>query len=234
MKKNLISWMVFTMAAIVSVGLVSCGDDDDDMHIPPSPVEEETDFTIELSTSRQAIDLGLPSGTLWANMNIGANSNASPGGYYMWGETHEITHDYSLYDTGSGYKYLGRDISGTIYDAAYVLWGEDWKMPSIEQFLELCQNCEYTKSYLSGIEGYVFVGANGNRIFLPCGGEIDNRTLSLTTWNNDNPYYASYWSSSANLEPNMESQAWSWTPRYSNKWNNSRLSGCNIRPVRNK
>ena len=36
----------------------------------------------------QAIDLGLQSGTKWANMNLGATNISDYGDYYSWAETY--------------------------------------------------------------------------------------------------------------------------------------------------
>lgn len=41
----------------------------------------------ESELAPQAIDLGLPSGVKWANMNVGATSPEDPGDYFAWGET---------------------------------------------------------------------------------------------------------------------------------------------------
>ena len=39
------------------------------------------------SQGHEWVDLGLPSGTLWATMNIGASSPEEYGDYFAWGET---------------------------------------------------------------------------------------------------------------------------------------------------
>lgn len=80
-----------------------------------------------------AIDLGLPSGTLWACCNVGASKPEEYGGYYAWGETEE-KYDYSL---GTYHGPDIADICGTQYDVAYVKWGSEWKMPSAKQIEEL-------------------------------------------------------------------------------------------------
>ena len=100
-----------------------------------------------------AIDLGLPSGTLWACCNVGANSPEEDGGYYAWGETWEKD-DYSL----STYHDPNiADICGTQYDVAYVKWGSEWKMPSAKQIEELL-------NYIKGL------AIHGKMIFLPQAG----------------------------------------------------------------
>ena len=61
--------------------------------------------------SVKSIDLGLPSGTMWANMNIGASSMIEYGGYYAWGETSPKS---NLFFSEDNYKYFHtEDVSYT-------------------------------------------------------------------------------------------------------------------------
>lgn len=95
----------------------------------------------------EAIDLGLPSGTKWANMNVGATCPEDYGGLYAWGEL-EVKDYYSV-DTyihcekSGSYHDLADSICGTPYDVAYMKWGGNWRMPSYEQILELTDNCTF-------------------------------------------------------------------------------------------
>lgn len=138
------------------------------------------------------VDLGLPSGTLWATCNIGATNPEENGDYFAWGETEPkivFTWDRYLTDLGASildipdcgtYKDPLKDfvypnnksIAGTIYDAALTQWGEGWAMPSLEQAEELF-NKEFTKSEfikLNGVDGRKFISLiNGNSIFIPEG-----------------------------------------------------------------
>lgn len=246
--------MTVTMVTIISVSLFSCSEKEEEI-IPPidNKEEEKIDYSIELATSRQAVDLGLPSGTLWANMNVGASSNANPGGYYRWGETEEIfmVHSEEPYTCDYKYEYydenkqtkcidIGRDISGTQYDVAHMLWGQDWRMPTIEQFLELWEQCKHSEFTLSGQKGHVFVGKNGNKIFLPCGGSKgiggsvwyvptykDNRTISLSDTD-----YLYYWTSS--IHDNDGNGAWMISNYFGGKAYCGRTLANNVRPVYNK
>ena len=94
------------------------------------------------------VDLGLPSGTLWATCNVGASSPEEYGDYFAWGET-EPKNDYNWstykYCKGSSTtmtKYCTSSSYGTVDnktelepsdDAATVNWGSNWQMPSLEQ-----------------------------------------------------------------------------------------------------
>ena len=146
----------------------------------------------------EAIDLGLPSGTLWANCNVGASSPEEYGLYFAWGETQGYTSDTSdghsfdwesykwcngsyarmtKYCTRSSYGHNGFTDGLTELlpedDAATANWGSDWRMPSIEQFDELFFS-EYTTTEwttMNGVIGRKITSkSNGNSIFLPADG----------------------------------------------------------------
>ncbi len=127
-----------------------------------SPSAKMIMYTIQCPDENHphAIDLGLPSGTLWACCNIGAPLPYEYGDYFAWGETVEkneyrpgnyqfayeqnvcsIVHDLK---NGKHYFYrdIGDDISGTQYDAATMLWGDGWCMPTLEQYSELFHSIE--------------------------------------------------------------------------------------------
>ena len=141
-----------------------------------------------------AIDLGLPSGTKWACCNVGADKPEGYGGYYAWGETEEkATYNWDTYIYCDGSmntcQDIGSDIAGTSYDVAHVKWGGSWVMPSLDQILELEDNCTYEWTTLNGIKVGKFTGNNGGTIFLPVAG---------SRWGGDlysADSYGTYWSS---------------------------------------
>lgn len=143
------------------------------------------------------VNLGLPSGTLWAIRNLGSESPIEFGDYFAWGETEtKNKYDESNYkwmENGQLTKYTFADgqtdkcwyRDGVFIgdglaelqpedDAATVNWGNSWQMPSRVQFDELCDNTTHTWVTISGVEGDLFTGINGNSIFLP---DEDNGTL---------------------------------------------------------
>lgn len=113
-----------------------------------------------------AIDLHLPSGTLWADRNVGAESPTEFGNYYRWGETEPYTEKSPEYQ----FDYLGDDIAGTVHDAATANVGKEWAMPSKEQIEELLHFCTVKWAVLEGTPGVQLNGPNGNHIFLPAAG----------------------------------------------------------------
>ena len=194
------------------------------------------------------VDLGLPSGTLWATCNIGANSPEEYGDYFAWGETEgyndgKTDFSWSTYKWCNGSydsltKYNTRSIYGTVDnkteldlkdDAAYVNWGPDWRIPSIEQFQELI-NSSYTATVwttLNGVYGHkISSKKNGNSIFLPAAGYRYYSSLS----NDGSDGY--YWSRT--LISSSPFQAWRLYFNSSGiftKYEN-RNYGRSVRPVR--
>ncbi len=134
------------------------------------------------------VDLGLPSGTLWATCNVGADSPEGYGDYFAWGETEpKDYYDWSTYKWCNGSnntmtKYCASSNYGADGftdgkreldpedDAAYVNWGPQWRMPTREQQTELRINCTWTWTTQNGVNGSLVTGPNGNSIFLPAAG----------------------------------------------------------------
>ena len=184
------------------------GDVDGDGHI--SSVDVTTIYNILLGNDQPAehewVDLGLPSGTLWATTNVGADSPEGYGDNFAWGETTpKDVYNWSTYQwcmgsyntftkycNISGYGYNGFT-DGKIEldledDAAYVNWSPDWRMPSQEQIQELYNNCFSEWTTLNGVNGRLFTGPNGASMFMPAAGSFGNY-WSRTLLSSD-PYYA--------------------------------------------
>ena len=143
------------------------------------------------------VDLGLPSGTLWAAYNIGATAPEEPGGFFAWGETvaRTVFYDWVGYKFSKGssstitkYK-SGNAILESIDDAAYLNWGSHWRMPTKKEWDELIANCIWTWTTQNGANGYLITSnTNSNSIFLPAAGFCESRITGKDT----NGYY---WSS---------------------------------------
>lgn len=141
-----------------------------------------------------SIDLGLPSGTLWACCNVGASKPEEYGGYYAWGETKtKSVYDwstYQYYNSNTGYVNIGSDIAGTSYDAATANWGAPWQMPTLAQIQELLNNTTSMWTIQNGVDGRIFTGRNGGTVFLPAAGYRRDESLDREV------SYGCYWSSS--------------------------------------
>ena len=132
------------------------------------------------------IDLGLPSGLLWAETNVGADNYYDYGGYYAWGETETRSDGYGKQ---SSYSKYNDDDEKTVLeladDAAAANWGTYCRMPSKAEWKELHDSCSIgsnAKKY-----GRTYVGKNGNSIFLPPGGFGIDKNI------NSSLYEGYYW-----------------------------------------
>ncbi len=140
---------------------------------------------VKEDVSQEWVDLGLPSGTLWAKCNVGASAPEDYGDYFAWGETEpKDYYDWSTYKWCNGSettmtKYCDKSYYGNDGfvdnkteldpedDAAYVNWGPSWRIPTVEQQQELYNNCTSVWTQLNGVNGRLFTGPNGNTMFLP-------------------------------------------------------------------
>lgn len=109
------------------------------------------------------VDLGLPSGTKWADRNIGATSVTSVGGYYSYGET--ATKQIYTSDTYT-FKSDITNIAGTEYDVATKKYGKGWSIPTAEQWKELFESCTLDYMVINKLYVAKFTGPNGKSIYL--------------------------------------------------------------------
>lgn len=118
------------------------------------------------TTKIQLVDLGLPSGTLWADRNIGADTPEQAGDYFRFGETVPFTENSPEYF----YDDIEENIAGTTKDAATIILGKGYKMPTLKQIKELLDCCKWEWTTLNGMNGMKVTGPNGNSIFFPASG----------------------------------------------------------------
>ena len=171
--------------------------------------------------SDEFVDLGLPSGTLWATRNVGADKPEDCGDYFAWGETApKELYDWKSYRYGNCIdnwfaitKYCTNSDWGLngfvdsltvlepVDDAATVSLGDDWRMPTKEEWEELYQNTSYTWTTLNGVDGRLLTGPNGNTIFLSATGfRLDGELICLGL--------GIYWSST--LHSHFPERGWSY------------------------
>ena len=173
-------------------------------NIEPDDNEDEEDMEDEEpfipdANNHEYVDLGLPSGTLWATMNLGAEFIEDYGELYAWGDLEPKQGDTDssrYYSNGEYTKYHYYNYTDTIEgdnktilelsdDAANVNWGGDWRMPTLEEFQELVENCTWDWVEKDSIEGMNVTSPNGNTIFLPAAG-CSNYDVNI---------FGNYWSS---------------------------------------
>ncbi|MBQ3832641.1 MAG: InlB B-repeat-containing protein [Bacteroidales bacterium] len=198
--------------------------------------------TYEQHNGHDYVDLGLPSGTKWATCNVGATTPEGYGDYYAWGETTIKTYyewsnyhhcnggqssDMTKYCNKYSYGYNGYTDNLSVLEAAddvaYVAWGGNWRMPTMEEMNELKNCCSTHITSVNGIYCYICTGPNGNSIFLPMAGYRDGRVLNSSGLHGE----GYYWSSS--LDVDQPNSAWYLTRReMAGKY---RYYGMTVRPV---
>lgn len=178
------------------------------------------DGNIIVPDGAQLIDLGLPSGTLWMDRNVGASSPEDAGLYFAWGETQGYTADEvgkTKQFSWSDYKYAnGQDNKLTKYccsstygndgytDSLTTLETTDdavsqnvhkYSMPTKEQIQELIDETTSTWTTQNGVNGSLFTSkTNGNSIFVPVAGYCDYGQMRDVS----SCYFL--WSSSLNMD----------------------------------
>lgn len=190
------------------------------------------------------VDLGLPSGLLWATRNVGADLPTDSGDYYAWGETSPkdvynwSTYRYCTVD-GNG------DLSGfTKYNTCWDLGSEDnltnlqpgddaatanygGRTPTSSEWQELIDNTTSQWVIIGGVPGRCFTGSNGNSLFLPAAGRCGNAS------HNDMGSEGFYWSST--LDSNWAVGAWDFdfSSEYQIDYSaGARCDGFSVRAVR--
>ena len=132
----------------------------------------------------EAVDLGLS--VKWANMNIGATRPDDSGDFFAWGDIKDIEdnslYDYKWYDDDAR-KYTkynsvdNKTILDPEDDAAHVIWGDDWRMPTAAEMSELIRECDWEIDEIR--DGYIVTSKkNGNSIYIPDGGYLTEAHIS--------------------------------------------------------
>lgn len=197
---------------------------------------------VQSENSPEFVDLGLPSGTLWADRNVGAETIDDFGLYFAWGEIEGVySDDTSRYFNWNNYKF-GTMYNTTKYnstdhktvldledDAAYMLMGPEYIMPTKDQISELCDNT--SQVIIQSIDNpsvkllELTSTLNGNKLYLPLSGifyggsnEVTGVGSSVCCWaRNINTVGKSAWrmfqENSAKIKPHSTQQAYGQTIR---------------------
>ena len=143
------------------------------------------------------VDLGLPSGTLWATCNVGASKPSDAGLYFQWGDTvgytaeqvgngdgkKKFAEDYSDYKWGTYQNFTKYIVSGATLeledDAAHINMGGDWHMPTPEQIQELLSGTTKGWTTQNNVKGRLFTSKkdNSKSIFIPAAGSAWNGSV---------------------------------------------------------
>ena len=188
-------------------------------------------------------------GPYWATMNIGAEKPEDFGYYFWWGDTvgYKREKDKWVATDGSSTDFsfeedntptcddedilrdegwIGDDgVLVPEHDAAHIHWGGDWRMPTVDELLELIDKCKWTLKEVNGVEGHVVRGRGAYAsasIFLPLAGRGDGTSLRRAGLT------GTYWSSVP-----YSDDAWFLRLNSSCPWtrSSSRCRGRSVRPV---
>ena len=157
----------------------------------------------------QAVDLGLS--VLWANCNLAAMYPRGYGAHVAWGEpTGMLWSGAGIGWNDNGYtwntdNYGGNnppaDISGSELDVVTKYWGDGWRIPTLAEAKELCEQCQWKLQTYGDIKWYEVIGPNGNSIIMPLAGIYWDDLSRVSTRFNVGPYYVNergfYWTSTS-------------------------------------
>ena len=199
-------------------------------------------------TEHEYVDLGLPSGTLWATCNIGASAPEECGDYFAWGETTpKVYYGWSTYkwfatgasqtgftkyccDSSAGYFDFADEKTelNPADDAATMNWGPNWQMPSDDQLNELDESCSWQWTQRNGVNGYLVTGPNGKTMFLPLTGFYVGSSRVRAGFDGEywsRTLFTEYYSSSRACYLTFYDEDWYW-------FATARFYGLPVRPVR--
>ncbi|MBR4265963.1 MAG: hypothetical protein IKQ46_07905 [Bacteroidales bacterium] len=190
---------------------------EDEPVLEPEKVEEES--TTEHDEDFSYVDFELSDGLLWATCNVGAKTPVEVGDYFAWGDVEPkdtyVWENCSYYDKehDSWTKYNSKGVTLDLEDdAAHHVMGGDWRMPTIDEWQTLYEECYWCfESDYYGKIGYVVYKSKDSRdkktenksgkkysylsdthIFLPVGQYMDGKNLCQGS-------YGFYWSSSSTV-----------------------------------
>ena len=145
------------------------------------------------------VDLGLPSKTMWATCNVGADKPEDNGllfqfghidGYKYMDENHKFKTNAQNLEDGSAREYIPITSSGRVYkkneildlddDTAHIHMGGKWRMPTYEQLKELYDNTTHRVETINGVQCMAFTSKiNNKQLFIPFAGCWYNGVFGL-------------------------------------------------------
>lgn len=239
--KSFLSALLLIAVCVGSVSISSCSKDaseenkpvDNTGGDPSSNSGGNTDRKTGFTNGHEWVDLGLPSGTLWATCNVGASKPEEYGSYFAWGEIKtksEYTPENYFDSQYEKYSFDGQTELLPGDDAATANWGNGWQMPSFEQMAELVRGDYTTPERITQNGHYglkITSKSNGKSIFLPAAGYRYNSSLKFPG------NFGDYWTrslSTSNEPHHLDFYSPDGPVFYSYK----RCYGRSIRPVRKK
>ena len=179
MKRQEKKWSLLTilMVSMMSMGLSSCiNDDDDEFGIYYEDISGSQMGNSINNNGHEYVDLGL--NVYWATCNIGAYNPTNQGYKFAFGET------------STKNEYTSANYVGGTEDVVKLNWGGDWRLPTKTEIEDLVSKCTWKMRTVDGVQVVTATGPNGNSIDLPYSSYIDIDGVL-------NGYLGWYWSSSS-------------------------------------
>lgn len=237
-----VSFLLAVALAVVSAGLWSCEKEDNVDSVVQDSVPANPDSDTLMVNW---VDMGLPSGLLWAECNLGATKPEESGDYYAWGETQpKEVYSWSTYryctvdgdgDMQTLTKYNTSSECGTVDnlttlqamdDAATAKLGSGARIPTKAEWEELIARTTVEWTTLNGVNGWKFTASNGKTLFLSAAGSYDDIDFEFAG------RCGIYWSSSLYESNPYRAWCFSFGSDGQNMYYNNRRYGLSVRPVR--
>ena len=251
--KLLTVWMMLSptdlSSKVITVTVKSANTGTDDVVFkfrPNKKFEKGKAYSYDLKQEEAYVDLGLPSGNLWATCNIGATKPEEYGTYYPWGDSTPIED----YGTGNGafaamgslvFDGYGRwtDYSGSPkFDTSVLVLKDGSVTPNDEDWDELFSKCDIASTTVNGINGLSVKGTNGKSIFIPKAGYYSPKYGNMYSVGEEGYYWTSmFWPNVyRNWKDNKGAVTYFYNDTYSDIQYNPQLYyfGCPVRSIKRK
>lgn len=200
--------LLMASALLFSMCFISCGDDDD-------------------SYDKDAVDMGTT--VKWHKYNLGATSETQSGDYFQWGVTAPSDFRGSI-NLANLYDDNGRIKSEK--DAANVILGDGWRIPTPSEIIELYDSCNVVFTTMDNVDGLQFTSrSTGNTLFFPATGYMYKTLMMTEKQMKDEGIAGYYWTCYYNKEEG-KARRFMFNSSSKKMENGSVLEGCFIRPVK--
>ena len=186
--------------------LTSCQKDED---FDPVPLPDPEPFVVkyaEYETNDDYVDFGVGHFMI-ATKNLGAKRPEDTGDFFAWGETEtKKTYSWDNYKLKNTQMYFKEGVLLLSQDdVATARLGEGWRLPTVEEVKLLYDSyttdyncCRMRPTIRNGVFGFVLIGPNGNSVFFPSTGRMQDN--ELITWDNDTKMWCKDCAKSRELE----------------------------------
>lgn len=224
----------YVFLALLTCVFSSCQKDDDEVAPEPMPEPLSVKYA-EYETTADYVDFGVGNFMI-ATRNLGAKRPEDAGYFFAWGETEpKEVYSWETYKLrGSALYYRNGGLLQPGDDAATVMAGDGWRLPTVEEADMLREThtsdhngCRMRPTVSNGVYGFMLIGPNGNAVFFPSTGQMEDNQLQV--WKTDTKMWCKNCGKGSALE------VFSIEPTgLSTYWTVDRYVGLPIRPVKER